>query len=179
MTFAALEAPAEPDEIRDAERAAGMDFPEALVESLRRHAGTGYHGLLPPIYWLLGPAEIARSWRTGVDIHERDPECGELADLPDAELPDWWQGPWWHRRWLPFAADGCGGHLVIDQRPHGRPGRIGAADKVDGGQFHRHPMWTDLPTLLARFATAIETGEPLHFYEPVVTEQGVLKWEIL
>ncbi|MEO3750356.1 hypothetical protein [Streptomyces sp. B6B3] len=68
---------------------------------------------------------------------------------------------------------------MIDQRPHGRPGRIGHADKVDGGQFGRHPMWTDLPTLLARVATAVETGEELAGYEPFVTGRGELDWDIL
>jgi cell wall assembly regulator SMI1 len=176
-TFAALEPPADPADISAAEESIGMPFPEPLVESLHRHAGTGYRDLLPPFYWLCGPQEIARTWHMLTRINGV-PAVDE--ETHDGDVGRWWQGPWWHRGWLPFAADGGGGQLVIDQRPvGGRPGWIGERDKVDGGQFGKHEMWSSLPVLFDRVATAMETGEVLDSYERTVTEEGELDWAFL
>lgn len=167
-TFAGLEPPAELSAIAEAERVIGLPFPESLGESLLRHNGTGYHGVLPPYWELLSAQDIAARWVMKMEIsHGGDAE----PDDPAAE-----HGPWWHRLWIPFATNGCGDDLVIDQRQHQRRGRVGNADHETGCFFSSRPPWTSLPALMEATATVLETGKPLDTYFPVTDEEGDLDW---
>ncbi|QDQ09513.1 SMI1/KNR4 family protein [Streptomyces spectabilis] len=119
-------APAERAAVAAAERAIGQSFPEPLVESPLRHDGMDHYDLLPPFWSLLGAQDIAEAWQRSMKI------CGD--DLATAEEgdPEGEYGPWWHAQWIPFAANGAGDYLVIDQRPSARRGRIGTADHERG-----------------------------------------------
>ncbi|MGW8376043.1 SMI1/KNR4 family protein [Streptomyces sp. ODS28] len=179
-THSALLPPATPDEVVAAERAIGMAFPEPLVESLQRHNGTdrgSLPGLLPPFWSLLGTEEMAETWRMRTRIYEEStPEHERAEEEAESEAA---LGPWWHRQWIPFAEDGGGDELVLDQRPTAPlPGRIGRADHEQGCRFLPHPMWESLPALFAATATALETGEAVGSYEPFVTADGELDWDI-
>ncbi|MEU5041741.1 SMI1/KNR4 family protein [Streptomyces griseorubiginosus] len=126
--------------------------------------------LLPPLWTLLSTRGIANSWTGRTDIHASVvPEADEDAH---SEGP---YGPWWHRHWIPFAENGAGDFLVIDERPTRRRGRIGTADHEDGCRFSPHPMWSFLPDLLDMTATAIETGALLDCYERAVVDDA-LTW---
>lgn len=169
-TFAKLAPPAERAAIATAEEALGLTFPTALTESLLRHDGTAYGVLLPPFWAMLSTRAIADAWRTRTHVHGQEPSDAEPGDAEHE------YGPWWHRQWIPFAADGSGDYLVIDQRPTRRRGRIGDADHEDGCRFAPHPMWVSLPHLLEMTATALETGDLLDCYERVVTD-AELTWD--
>lgn len=169
-TFAELPAPADPKGIATAEHAIGLALPSPLRESLLRHDGTAYGVLLPPFWTLLSTRQIGRSWTRRTDIHASEVPNAEEDDHPEGPY-----GPWWHRRWIPFAEDGAGDYLVIDERPTRLRGRIGTADHEDGCRFSPHPMWSSLPDLLSMTATAIETGTLLDWYEPAVVDDG-LTW---
>ncbi|TJZ56976.1 SMI1/KNR4 family protein [Streptomyces piniterrae] len=174
-TAAALAPPAERAAIAAAEEAMGLSIPDPLVESVLRHDGTGHRVLLPPFWMLLSTQRMVDTWRIRTKIHGSDPEPPDHEDEdPEADF-----GPWWHRQWIPFAADGCGDELVLDQRPTTRRGRVGSADHEQGCFFERHSMWASLPVLFDLSATAMETGEVLDYYERVVTPEGELDWEIL
>ncbi|UFQ15991.1 MULTISPECIES: SMI1/KNR4 family protein [Streptomyces] len=172
-TFAALEPPADRSAIAAAEQAIGRPFPDALTESLLWHDGTGDYVLLPPFWMLLSTQIIVAGWQLRMRIYGE-----ELADAEEGD-PDDEYGPWWHAQWTPFAADGAGDNLVIDQRSYRRRGRIGNADHETGCSFRSHPMWASLTTLLDATATALETGEAVDGYLPVVVDEGELDWEIL
>ncbi|MEU6081036.1 SMI1/KNR4 family protein [Streptomyces sp. NPDC047108] len=166
-SYAELAPPAERAAIAAAERAIGLSFPDALVESLLRHDGTGlsWCDLLPPFYGLLSADGIVDTWKMMTRVHERLHHDEE----PGVPL-------WWHRQWIPFATDRCGDFLVIDQRPTADRGRIGEADKVHGCEFGRHAWWASLPVFFETTAAALETGEALDADRPVVTEEGELEW---
>ncbi|MDX3134669.1 SMI1/KNR4 family protein [Streptomyces europaeiscabiei] len=170
-TFAKLAPPAEPSAITAAEEAIGLTFPDPLTESLLRHDGTGYAVLLPPFWMPSSTHGILKAWRRRTEIY-----ASIFADAEDTD-PEAEDGPWWHRQWIPFAADGGGGELVIDQRPTRLRGRIGDAFHQDGCRFLPHAMWASLPTLLDMTATAMETGERLNGYARVVTDERRLDWE--
>ncbi|MHC3469316.1 SMI1/KNR4 family protein [Streptomyces sp. 7R007] len=170
-TRAELAPPAAPEAIAAAEEAVGMPFPEPLTESLLRHDGTGCGVLLPPFWTMLSTERIVDDWRMRTRIHGAPSAADEERD-PESEY-----GPWWHRQWIPFAADGCGDHLVVDQRPTRRTGRIGDADHEDGCRFPSHPMWSSLPALLDMTATALETGGLLDCYERLVVDEQELSWD--
>ncbi|MDT7842113.1 SMI1/KNR4 family protein [Streptomyces justiciae] len=170
-TFAALEPPAEPFAIAAAEEALGQPFPASLRESLLRHNGTGYQALFPPFWMLLDVRKIIDSRQLRMRIYGDD-----LADREEGD-PESEYGPWWHAEWIPFAADGCGDYLVVDQRRHGRRGRIGDADHETGCSFSPSPMWASLPALLDATATALETGEPVEGYCRVAVDETELEWE--
>ncbi len=172
-TFAALEPPAEASAIAAAGEVIGQSLPEPLVESLLRHNGTGDDDLLPPFWRLLSVQNIASDWQLGMRIY-RDVFDGIEEDDPDEDF-----GPWWHSHWIPFASDGGGDSLIIDQRPHRCRGRVGEADHEQGTRFGSHPMWSSLPALLDATATALETGMAVDGYLPVVADETELGWEIL
>ncbi|MET7738475.1 SMI1/KNR4 family protein [Streptomyces sp. NPDC005402] len=170
-TFAALGPPAEYSAIAAAEQVIGEPFPEPLVESLLRHNGMGHRDLLPPFWSLLEVENITRAWQTRMKIYGDELEGSEEGD-PEGEY-----GPWWHARWIPFAFDGAGDFLIIDQRPHRRRGRIGNADHETGCSFSPHPMWASLPALLDETATALETGKAVDGYLPVAVDEDELDWD--
>ncbi|PWI09385.1 SMI1/KNR4 family protein [Streptomyces sp. NWU339] len=172
-TFAALAPPAERSDVAATERTIGRSLPEPLTESLLRHDGTGYRDLLPPFWNLLDAKGIAEDWSLRMRIHGDGLDDAEEGD-PDGEY-----GPWWHPLWVPFAADGAGDYLVIDQREYRRRGRIGDADHETGCSFRPHPMWASLPALLDATATALETGEIVDRYRRVVVDGTELDWEIV
>jgi cell wall assembly regulator SMI1 len=169
--FAALEPPADPAAIAAAEETVGQPFPASLRESLSRHNGSGYQALLPPFWMLLDVRSIVDSRQRRMRIYGDEPGDREEGD-PESEY-----GPWWHPEWIPFAADGAGDHLVVDQRRHGRRGRIGDADHETGCSFSRSPVWASLPALLAATATALETGEPMEGYCRTAVDGTELEWE--
>jgi cell wall assembly regulator SMI1 len=173
-TFAELAPPADRAAIAAAEEAIGLPFPDPLTESLLRHDGTGHGVVLPPFWMMVSTRHLVDAWRTRTKIHEPElPDSEETEECdPEAEY-----GPWWHRQWIPFAADGAGDYLVIDQRHTRHRGRIGNADHEVGCHFGRHMMWTSLPALLDLTATAMETGELLECYERVVVDERELDWE--
>ncbi|MFI5806639.1 SMI1/KNR4 family protein [Streptomyces sp. NPDC051561] len=171
LTYEALEPAAEPAEIAAAEEVMGHPFPGALRESLLRHDGTGYRVLLPSMWMLLGTRHIADAWQLRREIY------GEGAAEDEEGDPGGEYGPWWHAQWVPFAADGGGDYLVIDQREHRRRGRLGRADHETGCWFVPHLMWGSLPALLEATATAMEAGREVDGYLPVVTDEGELEWE--
>ncbi|TDC09010.1 SMI1/KNR4 family protein [Streptomyces sp. 8K308] len=177
VTHAALAPPAARSDVAAAaEEAIGMEFPDPLRESLLRHDGTGYRVLPPPFWMLLDTARMVETWRSRTRINERSASFSpDEAEEVDAEADF---GPWWHRRWIPFAADGGGDCLVIDQRPSTWRGRVGKADHEQGCFFPRHAMWASLPALLHWTATALETGDVVDGYEPFVTAEGELDWDI-
>ncbi|MGA5453172.1 SMI1/KNR4 family protein [Streptomyces umbrinus] len=170
-TFAALGPPAERSAIAVAEQAIGQPFPEPLVESLLRHNGMGHYDLLPPFWSLLEVQSITRAWQTRMKIYGDELTGTEEGD-PDGE-----HGPWWHAQWVPFAFDGAGDYLIVDQRPYRGRGRIGNADHETGCSFSRHPMWASLPALLDATATALETGEAVDDYLPVAVDEDELDWD--
>ncbi|MDG9713903.1 SMI1/KNR4 family protein [Streptomyces sp. DH10] len=170
-TFAALGPPAERSAIAVAEQAIGQPFPEPLVESLLRHNGMGHHDLLPPFWSLLEVQSITRAWQTRMKIYGDELAGAEEGD-PDGEY-----GPWWHAQWVPFAFNGAGDYLIIDQRPYRRRGRIGEADHEAGCSFSPHPMWASLPALLDATAIALETGEAVDGYLPVAVDEDELDWD--
>ncbi|WTN36824.1 SMI1/KNR4 family protein [Streptomyces canus] len=111
-TLAALGPPAERSAIAVAEQAIGQAFPEPLVESLLRHNGMGHYDLLPPFWSLLDVQSIINAWQTRMKIYGDELAGAEEGD-PDGEY-----GPWWHGQWIPFAADGAGDYLIIDERSY-------------------------------------------------------------
>ncbi|WEH16554.1 SMI1/KNR4 family protein [Streptomyces sp. VNUA24] len=170
-TYAKLAPPAEPAAITAAEKAIGLTFPDPLTESLLRHDGTNHAVLLPPFWMPLSTHDILETWTMRTEIHASI--FGDTQD-GDAEAE---YGPWWHRQWIPFAENGGGDELVIDQRPTRYSGRVGDAFHEEGCHFPPHAMWASLPALLDMTATALETGEPLDRYTRIVSDEGRLDWE--
>ncbi|MER7701242.1 SMI1/KNR4 family protein [Streptomyces sp. NPDC096095] len=170
-TFAALGPPAERSAIAVAEQAIGQPFPEPLVESLLRHNGMGHFDLLPPFWSLLDVEGITRAWQVRTEIYG-----DEVAGVDEGD-PNGEHGPWWHGQWIPFAFDGGGDYLIVDQRSSRHRGRIGDADHETGCFFRRHPMWASLQALLDATANALETGEAVDGYLPVVVDEDELDWE--
>ena len=167
-TFSELAPPAGRAAIAAAEEVIGLTFPDPLAESLLRHDGTTFGAVLPPYWMILSTQQIVDAWKIRTQIWGTN---AEECD-PEAEY-----GPWWHPKWIPFAADGAGDYLVIDQCPTRHCGRIGDADHEVGCHFSPHLMWASLPALLDMTATAIETGDPVDCYERVVSDERKLAWE--
>lgn len=80
---------------------------------------------------------------------------------------------WWHPQWVPFASDGMGAVLAIDQRPGPRRGAVGAVDRVEG--WHRD-AWPSLSVMAAEIADALEHGGESSARQRPTVEDGRLTW---
>jgi cell wall assembly regulator SMI1 len=73
---------------------------------------------------------------------------------------------------VPFAADGSGQRLFVDQRPAGQ-GRVGRFDPEDSTRFGRWP--DSIVDLLEEIARSMETGQPYDGqYRPLADGKGAL-----
>lgn len=189
-TYAELAPPASRSAIAETGEVIGMALPEPLAESLLRHDGTGHRDVLPPFWSLMSAEDIADEWQMKVEIGCEEEEAEDDGNGDDDFLEGGGDdeedddalayGPWWHRRWIPFAADGRGDALVLDQRGGRLHGRVGDADHEEGCTFERHAMWSSLPALLEAVAGSLETGGALDdSYKPFVNDEGALEWEVL
>jgi hypothetical protein len=78
---------------------------------------------------------------------------------------------------VPFATDGSGGCLLVDQTDGGH-GRVGDFHAEDGTHFEGRPA--SLTELLEGTARSLETGCPYAGrYRPKVGPDRVLDWEIV
>jgi cell wall assembly regulator SMI1 len=162
-SYASLRPPASPAAIARAQAALGRPLPPELVASLRRHDGTVTGGgaafTLPPFYRPVAVADIPTYWRVSCDVIEHEP--GDQ---------DWY----WTPGYTPFAEDGSGDELVLDQRPGHGPhvGEFFIEDRTD------LTGWPgSLTEMLQITAGALETGQPWRGFRPIVTA-GALDWDI-
>jgi len=159
----ALRPPATAERIDQIQRQMSVAFPADLVASLLRHNGVAAMGFdLPPFFSPMSVDEIASDWVVS---------CGVMANVTMGS------DDWWHKAFVPFAADGGGGCLLVDQRAGGH-GRVGEFYPEDGTGFERWPA--SITELLEKTARSLETGRPYeNRYAPKVDAEGALDWEIL
>ncbi|MFC7529674.1 SMI1/KNR4 family protein [Actinoplanes sp. GCM10030250] len=151
--------------IDDLQRRMSVAFPPDLVASLRRHDGaSGVGGFdLPPYFTPESVKDLLGDWQVS---------CGVLAEADTS-----WANPWWDKAFVPFAADGSGGSLVVDQRPGGH-GRVGEFYPDDGTRFEAWPA--SVAELLELTAASLESGRPYDGrYRPRAGKDGQLDWEIV
>jgi cell wall assembly regulator SMI1 len=160
---AALAGPASPAQLGETQQRIGVTLPPELVASLLRHNGMGTGGgdLLPSIYRPVSAADIGGQAKS---------LCEVLTHGQNESV-----GSWWHGQFVPFAVDGAGDVLFLDQRP-GHGGELGESDHEGSVDFSRRPA--SLTELLEQTATALETGvRTSGDYRAKVTPAGVLTWE--
>jgi cell wall assembly regulator SMI1 len=160
----ALRPPARAARIDDLQRRMSVAFPADLVASLRRHDGVSTRGrfTLPPFFAPETLDGMLSDWQVN---------CAVMAGQDTS-----WADAWWDRAFVPFAEDGGGGSLVVDQRPGGK-GRVGEFSPESGTSFARRPG--SFTELLEQTATALETGRPFAGrYRPRTAADGALDWEI-
>jgi cell wall assembly regulator SMI1 len=160
---AALAGPASPARLGEVQQRIGVTLPSELVASLLRHDGMNTAGgfLLPSIYRPVSAVDIGG---------QATALCEVLTHGQNESV-----GSWWHGQFVPFAVDGAGDVLFLDQRP-GYDGKLGESDHEGTVDFSRRPA--SLTELLEQTATALETGERTNgSYRAKVTPAGVLTWE--
>lgn len=164
-TAATLRPPATSEQIVKAQREVGVALPAELIASLLRHDGTDHPPTgftLPPFYAPVSAADLAS---------DAAMMCEVLISLGD----DSSVGAWWHGRFVPFAIDGSGNSLFLDQREG--HGRLGEHDNEGDVMFDRWPA--TLTELVEQTADALEGTRPqVGRYRPVVSG-GELDWEFV
>jgi len=161
---AALAGPASLARLGEVQQRIGVTLPPELVASLLRHDGMGTGGghLLPAIYRPVSAADIGSQAKS---------LCEVLTGGTNESV-----GTWWHGQFVPFAVDGAGDVLFLDQR-RGHGGKLGESDHEGSVDFGRRPA--GLTELLEQTAAALETGERTYGgYRAEVTPSGVLTWEL-
>jgi cell wall assembly regulator SMI1 len=164
-TAESLRPPAPAERIAALQARMSVQFSPDLVASLRRHDGVQQRKSfeLPPFYRPLPVDEIFGEWEVN---------CQVLADMGGGGRGEWW----WHPAYVPFAASGDGGCLLVDQRPD-RNGRVGEFYPESGTTFTGPRSFVEL---LEGVAAALESGTPYAGqYRPVVIGGGALDWQIL
>ncbi|GAB2797913.1 hypothetical protein GCM10027073_32440 [Streptomyces chlorus] len=164
--LALLNAPATPDEARDAERILGIPLPDDLAESLQCHNGLSTWATLLPEQSPLSVSGIVDRWQTCMDVATEND--GLTTRLWDDE-------PWWHPLWVPWAESADGAAQVIDQRPGPDAGRLGWAGHSSSGDFT--DSWASLASLLHAVAQALLEGGGVRGLHPYLTAQGELWWD--
>jgi cell wall assembly regulator SMI1 len=160
-TAAALRAGAPPERIAATQARMSVAFPPDLVASLARHDGMSTlaaGSVFPPLYRAIGTDELYRFWRTVCDV------------VADVGVPD---SGWWNAAFVPFAEDGGGNALFVDQRT----GRVGEFDHESGVRLREWP--SPFAAFLEAVATSVETGQPFAGrYRPQVDADGALGWDV-
>nr|CEL20561.1 glucan synthase 1-related protein [Kibdelosporangium sp. MJ126-NF4]CTQ89472.1 glucan synthase 1-related protein [Kibdelosporangium sp. MJ126-NF4] len=167
-TAATLAPPATLDQIAESQRDIGVPIPADLIAFLLRHDGAGTSRkpgfTLPPFYQPMSAKDI---------VAEAKMMCEVLIGSGYNESV----GSWWHGQVVPFARDGGGGNLLLDQRP-GHNGRLGDHDEESDMYFTQYPP--TLTELLEQTATSLETSRVVvGSYRPMVVAGGVLDWDLV
>jgi cell wall assembly regulator SMI1 len=164
--LARLNPPANPEDVRDAERILGVALPRDLGESLRCHNGqSAWTNFLPEHAEPLSATGIADCWQMCMDI---------AADVDGLKPAPWADEPWWHPLWVPWARSAGGDAQVIDQRPGPDVGRVGWAVHDSGGDCT--DSWPSLASLLHAIAEALHQGGGVRGKVPYITANGDLWW---
>lgn len=144
--------------ITEAEKQIGVQFPEELRESLRRHNGTGgsgdwgwIHGNLNSIREII---EETKMWH----------ELSEVGEFEDNDEHDASQGQnsikrgWWNRGWIHVDADGLGNGAVVDMSP-GPNGVTGQIIDMDHEAGPSGPNFLSFKDYLLDVANKLDTQE--------------------
>lgn len=142
--------PATGEQVASVEATLGVELPEAVKASLRRHDGTADGGW--PEGTLLscdGILSEAHVWRE------------LLADGTFDELKDFRSGSealkagWWNTGWVPLDADGGGNGSVLDLSP-GPEGQVGQVIDMDHEVGPSGPIASDFVGYLTSVAARLE-----------------------
>lgn len=112
------------DDIRAAEAALGVSFPDDMVASYLRHDGQDHIGYALMGQWQLLPLEHLVIQGESMRDLPPDEEAGEGEDEGAYANPV--RQEWWNPRWVPVAYDG-GGDLRcvdLDPTPYGTMGQV-------------------------------------------------------
>ncbi|MEV4294836.1 SMI1/KNR4 family protein [Microbispora rosea] len=165
-TLRKLKFGADPQNLAGWETNHGRRLPDDLYVSYLRHDGAdgnlGAGFQLPPSYGLLGLFDIDYiNWGN----------CQDLVMEGDLDAADPENGTW-HGSFLAVGSDGSGRELFVEPRT-GRVGEARAREKVE----YDGPMgWPSHLTMLEALAGALERGEALRDWHPVVTAGCELRW---
>ncbi|MEU8177914.1 SMI1/KNR4 family protein [Microbispora hainanensis] len=165
-TLRKLKFGADPQNLAGWETSHGRRLPDDLYVSYLRHDGAdgnlGAGFQLPPAYGLLGLYEI-----DGINWGN----CQDLVMEGDLDAADPENGRW-HGSFLAVGSDGSGHELFVEPRT-GRMGEAGVRESVE----YDGPMgWPSHLAMLEALAGALERGEALRDWHPVVTAGCELRW---
>jgi cell wall assembly regulator SMI1 len=153
------------EQIRAAEVAMGVTFPDDVKACYRIHNGQkNYSGLSCP--WFLHGLEwnslndMLDGWR-GLRSLVNDGTFAPWRSIPEGPI----QRDWWHPGWIPLTSDrhGSGHCLDLAPAPGGDVGQIIYWQNDDPGRYIEARSFTEW---LARFADELEAGD-------YVTEPGI------
>ncbi|HYO65816.1 MAG TPA: SMI1/KNR4 family protein [Archangium sp.] len=162
----ALQPPASPETIQQAEATVGVPFPSDLREFLSVHDGQSPDELEVFARWApLSLERIVSIWQRSEERVQRG--VIQTEDNPDIRIHGPVRPRWWDRAWIPFAKDAEGDLLCLDLNPPpgGQHGQvilfIHDADK-------REVVAPSLGSWLERLAGDFESGryavEPAGLY---------------
>ncbi|WP_182885856.1 SMI1/KNR4 family protein [Microbispora sp. H10885] len=165
-TLRQLKLGADPEDLARWEATHSRRLPDDLYASYLRHDGTedgsGAGFQLPPSYDLLGL----------FDIDDRnDSNCRSLVMWGDREGADPEHGKW-HGSLLAIGSDGYSRDLFVEPRT----GRVGEASWQEKLAYDGPMGWPSHVAMLEALAGALESGQPLRRWYPVVVAGCALRW---
>ncbi|GAA2687996.1 hypothetical protein GCM10010428_61440 [Actinosynnema pretiosum subsp. pretiosum] len=142
-------------------------------ESLLRHDGAPL-SLVPSCWTLLPLDAVVGDWRDSTE----NLAARQAARIEDEDDEDWSEGEedafWgWNPAWLPIAANGSGGHLVVELREGVHHGAVGVLDPESGLRFDGPGAWPSIAAMLEGTANALHGDDPV--WKPVIEPWG-LDW---
>jgi cell wall assembly regulator SMI1 len=164
--LASLKPGASEEQIRAAEQALGVTFPDDVKLCYRIHDGQ-QEVPVPVSYWpdlrtvpgfLQGDhwfslEDMVDTWRMLKGLLD-DGSFDQARSFPHGPI----RTDWWHPRWIPVADCGCGDLRCLDLAPRSR-GKVGQVIDWDHAASDRSVIARSMTAWLAGFADDLEDGE--------------------
>lgn len=176
-TAAALyERPSE-EQLAEALRATGTEWPSALTELYRQANGSGgQRAFLFAGYYFISVEELVDRWENMAGRWESDERAADSIRraVADDGTPDsaGYTTAYWSRLYYPFAEDGDGGYLFVDDRQGPNNGCVRCWDRLERDS---PAIWESLASMLRDTAETVIRGADLLDQVPAV-ENGSLVW---
>jgi cell wall assembly regulator SMI1 len=139
-------------QIRAAEDALGVSFPEEVKAGYRIHDGCDASAFLYGWEWL-SLERMVSEWKAWKDLLDSG-AFDRFQSEPQGPI----RSDWWHPAWIPLTYDGAGNHYCLDLAP-GRGGRVGQIIMMWHDDSIRSLEADGFASWLEAFADALEAGE--------------------
>jgi cell wall assembly regulator SMI1 len=149
---AALRPGASEEQIRSAEEAMGVSFPDEVKAAYRIHDGCSGAGFLYGWEWL-SLERMVSEWKVWKDLLDGGDFDG-INSRPHRAI----RNDWWHPSWIPLTYDGGGNHHCLDLAPAKR-GRVGQIIMMWHDDSERPLEADSFAAWLEAFADFLEAGD--------------------
>jgi cell wall assembly regulator SMI1 len=155
------------EQIRAAEEAMNVAFPEDVKAAYRIHDGHPAGAFLYGVEWL-SLERMVGEWKVWKELLDK----GTFADFRSDPAPGV-RADWWHPCWIPLTYNGSGDHHCLDLAP-APDGQVGQIIMMWHDDAAREVHAVSFIDWLERFADQLDAGAYAYSPDDGVVEAGLL-----